>query len=297
MNIKYDITGELEGKPIKQVLKNHLGLSERLIKKLKYDSKILCNGTPVFVNHIVHQGDSIEVRVEFVEESEHVAPENIDIDIIFEDDCLIAINKQPDMVVHPTTGHQSGTVANALMHHFNRKGLSIKVRPVSRLDRDTSGVILFAKNQFVQDALIRQMAAKVFLKEYVGVVYGKMAQEQGTINLPIERKPGSIMLRQVSPQGAPSVTHYEVIDPLKDATFLRFRLETGRTHQIRVHCQAIGHPLVGDTLYCDIPSPYIGRQALHSLRTSFIHPASNSPIELFAAIPQDIQSLLEILKK
>ncbi|MCX7710376.1 MAG: RluA family pseudouridine synthase [Clostridia bacterium] len=297
MNLKYVIDESSTGKKMKHVLKYNLGLSERLIKKLKYDNKITCNNIPVFVNHTVSAGDVIEVFIEFVEESEDVIPENIPIDILYEDDSIIAINKQPNIVVHPTSSHLSGTIANAVMYHLQQKGLHLKIRPVSRLDRDTSGIILFAKNQFIQESLIRQMSDKTFYKEYIGVVTGIMKNQAGTIDLPIERKPGSIMLRQTSPSGSPSVTHYEVLEFLDDATYLKFHLETGRTHQIRVHCQAIRHPLVGDTLYSDIPSPYINRQALHSQRVSFIHPILKKQFELYAPLPKDISTLLEILKK
>lgn len=296
MNLKYIVDNSHAGKAVKTILKHELEISERLIKKLKYDGKILCNSAPVFVNAIVQAGDVIEVNIEFTEECDEVVPEEIEIDILYEDDYLIALNKQPNIVVHPTSSHPSGTVANAIMHHLLQKGICRKVRPVSRLDRDTTGIILFAKNQFVQEFLIRQMKDKTFFKEYIGVVMGNIPNEKGTIDLPIERKPGSIMLRHTAPTGVPSITHYEVLERLNGATLLKFKLETGRTHQIRVHCQAIGHPLMGDTLYSDIPTPLIDRQALHSQRASFLHPHSREPFELIAPMPADISNLLKQLR-
>lgn len=296
MNLKYIVDDSHAGKAVKTILKHELEISERLIKKLKYDGKILCNSVPVFVNAIVQAGDVIEVNIEFTEECDEVIPEEIEIDILYEDDYLIALNKQPNIVVHPTSSHPNGTVANAIMHHLLQKGICRKVRPVSRLDRDTTGIILFAKNQFVQEFLIRQMKDKTFSKEYIGVVMGNFPNEKGTIDLPIERKPGSIMLRHTTPTGDPSITHYEVLERLNGATLLKFKLETGRTHQIRVHCQAIGHPLVGDTLYSDIPTPLIDRQALHSQKACFMHPRSREPFELIAPIPADINNLLEQLR-
>lgn len=296
MNLKYIVDDSHAGKVLKTILKHELEISERLIKKLKYDGKILCNSVPVFVNTIVQSGDVIEVNIEFTEECDEVIPEKIEIDILYEDDYLIALNKQPNIVVHPTSSHPSGTVANAVMHHLLQKGICRKVRPVSRLDRDTTGIILFAKNQFVQEFLIRQMKDKIFSKEYIGVVVGNIPDEKGTINLPIERKPGSIMLRHTTPTGAPSITHYEVLARLNGATLLKFKLETGRTHQIRVHCQAIGHPLMGDTLYSNIPTPLIDRQALHSQRACFLHPHSRESFELIAPVPADINNLLEELR-
>lgn len=297
MNLKYTVDGPLDNKTIKQVLKSSLELSERLVKRLKYDNKIFCNLAPVHVNHIVKTGDLVEVHIDFSEECEDITPEEIDIDIIFEDEYLVIINKQPGIVVHPTCSHPSGTIANALMHHLVSKGEHMKIRPVSRLDRDTSGIIIFAKNQFVQEFLIRQMNDGTFQKMYIGVVNGIVKNQAGTIDLPIERKPGSIMLRQTSPNGSPSVTHYKTVEYLDDATFLEFILETGRTHQIRVHCQAVGHPLMGDSLYSDISTQHIGRQALHSLSVKFIHPFSKAAVEFTAPIPQDITNLLEILRK
>ncbi|HHW48448.1 MAG TPA: RluA family pseudouridine synthase [Clostridiaceae bacterium] len=298
MLLNYAIGPECEGKTVKHVLKNKLGLSERLIKKLKYSGKVFCNSVPVHVIAQVKSGDVISVSIDFDEENDNVIPEEIDLDIIYEDDCLIAVNKQADMVVHPTCNHPTGTVANGLIWHLNRQGVNKKIRPVSRLDRDTTGIIIFAKNEYVQEHLVRQMKNKTFLKEYIGVVHGIVENTRGTIDLPIERKPGSIMLRHISESGYAAITHYEVISYLTSATFLRFFLETGRTHQIRVHCQAIGHPLFGDTLYSDFnDSVLIKRQALHSYKASFLHPVTKNTIELSAPIPQDITQLLEILRK
>ncbi len=297
MRLTYCITQEDSGRKVEAILKYRLNLSNRFIKKLKYANRILCNSSPVHVNHVVKNGDVIDVLIDMQEEETDVAPENIPISVIYEDDSLIAVNKQAGIVVHPTSSHQSGTIANALAYHFKNKGEKRKIRPVSRLDRDTSGIIIFAKNQFVQEQLIQQMASKTFTKEYIGVVSGTVANKAGTIDLPIERKPGSIMERHISPSGAKAVTHYEVIEYLNDATCLRFFLETGRTHQIRVHCQAVGHPLIGDTLYSNRPSDLISRQALHSSRVSFIHPLTQKRIMLTAPLPQDIKDLMEILRK
>jgi 23S rRNA pseudouridine1911/1915/1917 synthase len=297
MVLKHTVASEDSGKTVKYILKARLMLSERLVKKLKYSSKILCNSIPVRVNEYVNEGARIEAHIDFIEESPDITPQDIGIEIIFEDDCMIAVNKQPNIVVHPTCSHPDATVANAVMYHMLKNGEFNKIRPVSRLDRDTSGVIIFAKNQFVQEALIRQMNSNGFKKEYLGVVHGTVNKTSGTINLPIERKPGSIMLRQVSPTGDISVTHYNVLEYLEGATYLKFILETGRTHQIRVHCQAIGHPLIGDTLYSDIITQMINRQALHSYKASFTHPLTNNEMVLTAPVPDDINSLLKILRQ
>lgn len=289
-------------KTVKQLLKGKMHLSERLVKKLKMTGKILLNSVPVHVNVKVSEGDILEAIVEPEEQNDDIVPEQMDLDIIYEDDCLIAINKPPDTVVHPTFGHFTGTVANGLMYYLHNKGIRTLIRPVSRLDRDTSGTIVFALNPFIQDNLIRQMRSNIYTKEYIGIVHGKLSDSSGKIELPIERAPGSIMLRHTTPDGAPSITHYELIEQFSDASYLKFRLETGRTHQIRVHCQAIGHPLLGDTLYQlpeyeDKNTGLIARQALHSFRTTFNHPVSGIPMILESKIPNDISSALEILRK
>lgn len=281
-------------------------MSGRLVKKTKFAGKILCNSIPVHIDLIVSEGDKIEVLVEFDEVNDEIIPQDIPIEIIYEDDNLIAVNKQPGIVVHPSSNHPSGTVANGLMLYYLNNDIRTRIRPISRLDRDTSGIILFAKNQFAQENLIRQMSSKTFTKEYTGIVTGIIEASSGTIDMPIDRKPDSIMLRHVSPEGAPSVTHYRVIEYLNNATLLRFLLETGRTHQIRVHCQAIGHPLIGDTLYPSLDPERaaadetvfpMSRQALHSSKTTFLHPITGKPVQLSAQLPADIQEALEILKK
>lgn len=318
LNLEYIVDKESSGKTVKYILKNRLQLSERLIKKLKYQSKILCNSHPVYVNAIVCEKDLIEVDVDFDESCTLTTPQDIPIDILYEDEFLIALNKQPGIVVHPTSSHYDGTLANAVSFHLQKKGIIKKVRPVIRLDRDTSGIIIFAKNPYSQEFLIRQMKDKTFVKEYIGIVHGAPDNDSGTIDLPIARKPGSIMLRHISTDGDPSITHYMVMEHLNEATCVKFRLETGRTHQIRVHCQAIGHPLIGDTLYpfadasdsssgnepditqkpfSSITPIILDRQALHSSRAAFLHPFTKKTLELTAPIPDDMKSTLEILRK
>jgi len=293
--LKYTVLPEDSEKKLKSILKSNMGLSERLIKRLKNNQKIFVNSCLTFVNHKVSSGEVVEVHIDFVETTDDIIPEDIPIDIIYEDEYLIALNKQPGIVVHPTCSHPSGTIANGVMLHYLNNKQHKKIRPVSRLDRDTSGVIVFAKNEFIQESLIKQMRENSYIKEYVGVVSGVVAKNSGTIDLPIARKPDSIMLRHISQDGVRAVTHYTVLKHLKDATFLRFHLETGRTHQIRVHCQAIGHPLIGDTLYSkpNADSQLIGRQALHSIETVFTHPVLNRQIRLTASIPHDIKNLID----
>jgi len=311
MDLKYTVTGTDEGKTVKYILKNRMGVSAKLIKKLKLTGQIYSNNAPVFVKDTVRENDEILIKLDFNEINEDIVPENIQIDILYEDECLLAINKPADTVVHPTWRHQSGTVANAVMYYLLNKGICTRIRPVSRLDRDTTGVIIFALNQYAQESLVRQMKSKTFIKEYIGIVKGIMENDKGVINLPIERKPDSIMLRHISETGSPSVTHYEVLKRFENATLLKFTLETGRTHQIRVHCQAVGHPLIGDTLYPYLqefsPGPggpgdfsrldeLIKRHALHSRKVIFNHPVSGEKCTITAPIPEDFKNALIFLK-
>lgn len=299
MILEHIVTAEETGKQVKYLLKNKLELSTRLINKLKTQQKILINDVAVKVNHIVGENDKLKVVLELEEENDYIEPQNIPIDIVYEDDCLLVLNKQAGIVVHPTCSHPDSTIANGIVYYLKQQGITKKVRPVSRLDRDTSGIIIFAKNQYVQEALIQQMHQNIFKKQYLGFVQGIPTSIRGTINMPIERKPDSIMLRHIADTGAPSITHYEVLEsfPHFNAALLLFKLETGRTHQIRVHCQAMGYPIYGDTLYSDIEDSLISRQALHSYKTKIVHPETQKEVIFTAPLPSDIEMVLEIMKK
>lgn len=298
MILEHIIDTSENGKVLKYILKGKMKLSERLVKKLKFQDKIYVNNQPVHVNYIVKENDHITVELDLEEECDYIEPQKIPIDIIFEDDCLLVLNKQPGIVVHPTCSHPDSTIANGIVYYLREKGIFKKVRPVSRLDRETSGIIIFAKNQFAQETLIKQMKSKEFEKEYLGIVQGIPTVTEGTINLPIDRKPDSIMLRHISETGAPSITHYEVLEsfPVHNASLLRFKLETGRTHQIRVHCQAMGFPIYGDTLYSENNGLLISRQALHSHVTKILHPESRNEVFFTAQLPSDMLKVLEIMR-
>ncbi len=299
MLIEYIVSKDDDGRLLKYVLKSSMNISTRLLNKLKAQNKISLNGVSVKVIEKVHEGDLVSVQLELEEENEDIIPQDIPLNIIYEDECLLVLNKQPGIVVHPTVYHPDGTIANGIVHYLRKRGIIKKVRPVSRLDRDTSGVIIFAKNQYAQEMLIQQMQQGHFEKHYIGVVHGIPNGKSGTIDLPIDRKPGSIMERHIASTGARAITHFEVEKTFfsHNAAKLRFKLETGRTHQIRVHSKAIGHPLFGDTLYSDICDTFISRQALHSNVTKIIHPITQKGLEFVAPCPDDINRLLEILSK
>ena len=171
---------------------------------------------------------------------------------------------------------------------LNLPGLNKRIRPVNRLDRDTTGVVLFAKNEYIQECLIKQMANNTFYKEYIAILDGKLENQKGIINAPISRKDGSIIERCIDENGSKAISHYELIDTKNNLSLVKFILETGRTHQIRLHSKHIGHPIIGDTLYGN-ESSLITRQALHCYKISFIHPISKNKLELVAPIPQDME--------
>jgi 23S rRNA pseudouridine1911/1915/1917 synthase len=297
MILEHTIDKNDSGKPVLFILKSRLQLSTKFINKLKLQNKIMINNIPVKTNYIVRENEVLKAELELEEDCDNIEPQDIPIDIIYEDDCLLVLNKQPGIVVHPTFNHPNSTIANGIVYYLKQKGISKKVRPVSRLDRETSGIIIFAKNQFAQDVLIQQMQDKIFEKEYLGIVQGIPTNKTGTINLPIDRKPESIMLRWISDTGAPSITHYEVLNSSQEynTAMLKFKLETGRTHQIRVHCQAMGFPIYGDTLYSDNKDFLIPRQALHSHTTKILHPQTKKEIIFNAELPDDIKGVLEIM--
>ena len=277
---------------INQILKQEFKISTRLLQKLIYNKYIYLNGVIADTRALVSVGDIITVNLDFEEESENIIPTQMDLDIIFEDDALLVLNKPAGIAVHPSILHYQDSLSNGVKYYFEKIGLHKKIRPVNRLDLNTSGIIVFAKNEYVQECLIRQMKENLFKKEYIAIVSGKLENSKGFINLPIARKPNSIIERCVSQDGQEAITDYEVLNTCNDFSILKCSLKTGRTHQIRVHMSTIGHPLLGDTLY-GTSSNLINRQALHSYKITFLHPINNEKIELTAKLPEDMKNLLK----
>ncbi len=281
-----------EDSTIKDVIIKEFDISSRLLRKLKLNKQIFCNGKVAWVNGIARVGDEIVVNVASEGEAENIKSEEGIIDVLYEDDSLLVLNKSGNMVVHPTCLHQSGTLANFVKYYFESKDEHIKLHFVNRLDRETSGVIVLSKNEYTQDILTKQMQSGLFTKEYIAIVYGIIKDDFGTIDLPIKREPDSIMTRMVADDGDRAVTHFEVINRMKDMTVIRLKLETGRTHQIRVHLKAIGHPILGDGLYSDRETDLIHRQALHSYKTCFVHPITKEKLEIVANLPSDMKEII-----
>lgn len=287
-----------EGRKIREYLKEEMGLSSRLIRGAAIDKRILVNNAPVKMNYVLKENDQIVINLN-KKESQNIEPEKIDIDIVYEDSEIIVVNKGPNMVVHPTKRYQSGTLANALLYYFKETNQDCIVRLVSRLDMDTSGLIIIAKNQYAHMELSKNMQDNEIEKRYLTLVHGHMEELEGTIDKPIYRPEIEGTLRRIiDERGQRSITHYKVVERLENADLVECLLETGRTHQIRVHLSSLGHPIYGDTLYgYEEDSELISRQALHAYGLNFKSPRSKKYLELRAELPNDIKNLLEELRK
>ena len=277
---------------VKELLKLKLQISDRLLDKLKKNKKIWLNSTPTFVDSRLKPFDIVEILIDFEEKSENIIPTQIDLNIIYEDEYYIVINKPSGIAIHPSILHYTDSLANGVKFYFEQKNIKKKIRPINRLDKDTSGIVIFAKNEYIQEFLVKEMKKNTFFKEYIAVCEGIFESKIGTINLPIGRKENSIIERCVCSDGDIAITHYNVLKSLKNTSVVHVTLETGRTHQIRVHLSNIGHPILGDTLYGN-PSSVINRQALHAYKVKFIHPITGLNVEYIATIPSDIKSIIK----
>lgn len=277
---------------VKEVLKAEFSMSDRLLLKLKKLDRIYLNGDVTSVNHLVLENDLIECYLDYEEDNSNIVPIEMPLNIIYEDEAYIVVNKPAGIPVHPSMDHYTDSLSNGIAFYFNQIGLKKKIRPVNRLDKDTSGIVIFAKNEYIQECLVRQMKSKEFIKKYIAVVTGSLDNLEGTINAPIARKEGSIIERCVSETGDIAITHYKVLKRKPNFDIVECILETGRTHQIRVHFAYLGHSLLSDTLY-GTSSSLINRQALHAYEVEFTHPLSKKKVKYIATVPEDLNKLME----
>lgn len=278
---------------LEEYLKEFLHYSARKRQRLtRSKNGLLINGRKTFLHCPLKENDLITLRI--LPDTEYgVKPEPGSVDILYEDNFLMVLNKPPFQLVHPTGNTADKTLANHLAYTLQQKQLLYTIRPVHRLDRDTSGCVLFAKTAHAQTLLQAQLRDNRLKRTYNAVISGQIEPAAGTIDVAIGKVPGAPNRRMVSMSGDCAVTHYRTLQVLKNGfSFLEITLETGRTHQIRIHLAHLSHPIVGDKMY-GRRSPFIARQALHATKVTFLDLATGQPISVLAPLPPDIQKLLE----
>lgn len=294
---KHTVTEKDDGLQVKDIMRLYFDFSSRLRNKIKREKLVTLNGETAEGWYSVSTGDT--VKISLPDEKSCFEPQDIPVYPVFEDKDILILNKQPGLIVHPTKGHPSGTVANALMNYMEKTGQSFKIRFVNRLDMDTSGLLVVAKNAYCQNEYTRQMKENIVKKRYIAILKGIIKEDSGKIDMPIGRPDPEDVRRGVMEGGLPSVTHFSVIERyIKSGyTLVELILETGRTHQIRVHMSHTGHPVLGDWLYGGENVLLIERQALHAAGLSFIHPITKEQLNITAPVPTDMMKVLERLRK
>ncbi|MBV7503804.1 RluA family pseudouridine synthase [Bacillus sp. sid0103] len=262
------------------------------------EGNITVNGQRIKTNYKCNLNDQIEITIPDPEELD-VVPEDLNLDIYYEDSDVLVVNKPSGMVVHPAPGHMSGTLVNGLMFHCkDLSGINGVLRPgiVHRIDKDTSGLLMVAKNDLAHESLVNQLVAKTVTRKYKAIVHGVIPHDFGTVDAPLGRDTKDRQSMTVVDHGKHAVTHFHVIERFKDFTFVECQLETGRTHQIRVHMKYIGYPLAGDPKYGPKKTLDIDGQALHAGVLGFNHPRTNEYLEFEAPLPEDIEAVLTQLR-
>lgn len=300
--IEYIVKTEEDGLTVRGIMVLALKLSSREITRCKQfeDGVMLRNADdgefkPVWLKDTVRAGDILKIKIyEDVDNSGDVIPSDEPIDIVYEDEDLVLINKPGDMVVHPSYAHHIDSLSNALAGYYRRTGQNHVIRTIGRLDRETSGLLIFAKNRHAAAILSNQKGNMSRRKEYLALVSGVMEQEQGTIDAPIGQEEGVRMIRKVMDSGKEAVTHYKLVRQFEDYALVKLHLDTGRTHQIRVHMSYIGHPLLGDNLYGkEIPDNHgMTRAALHAAHLEFKQPITGEELAFDADLPPDMAGLI-----
>ena len=275
--------------------------SRSFLKKLLDDGNILVNDKKAKPSLKIASGDRIDITIPSIASVE-IEPENIPLDIVYEDEDIIIVNKPKGMVVHPAPGHYSGTLVNGLMYHFkdSLSGINGELRPgiVHRIDMDTTGLLVVCKNDAAHNFLSEQLAVHSITRKYYCIVHNRFKEEEGTVDAPIGRNPKDRKMMAVDRKnGKRAVTHYRVLENFDKYSFIECQLETGRTHQIRVHMASISHPLLGDNVYCNARCPFeLEGQTLHAGVLGFIHPRTGKYMEFSAPLPEYFEKILNILR-
>lgn len=290
--MKWIIEKNDEGKLLRDFLRNTQGFSRRILKSLIYDGgKLLVNNQQVDLRYIIQAGDKVVLEFPPELKGNHMHPEAIPLDIVYEDESLLIINKPAGVATIPSMNHHTGTIANAVLYHYEKHHIPYTVHVVTRLDRDTSGLLLIAKHRYSHSLLSSSQKKGKVNRKYFAVVEGIPSPTQGIIDANIGRKEGSIIERTVRDDGQQALTHYKVIQKAGSHALVAVQLETGRTHQIRVHFSHIGHPLLGDDLYGGKKTT-IERQALHCYSLSFEHPITKKNMTFEVKLPDDMKQIL-----
>lgn len=273
--------------------------SRSFFQNLIKEGSVTINGKPIKPNYKVSSGDEVEIRLPVPTEMT-LEPENIELDIVYQDDDIVVVNKPQGMVVHPAPGNYTGTLVNALLYHVKTlSGINEDTRPgiVHRIDKDTSGLLVVAKNDRSHVELAKQLKEKKVLRQYYALVINNINSDNGTVDAPIGRHPVNRKKMAVVSSGRNAVTHYKVIERFGQYTLIEAQLETGRTHQIRVHMAHIGHPVVGDPVYGPAKQKFtLNGQTLHARRLGLVHPSTGQYMEFQAPIPEYFEKLLKILR-
>lgn len=299
---RFQVLEEWEGTRVDKFLSSNLDfLSRSYIQKIIREQKVTVGGKAVKANYMLRVEDEIEFCLPPSIEPE-ILPQNIPLDILYEDGDIIVINKPKGMVVHPSAGHYSNTLVNALLFHCrdSLSGINGVMRPgiVHRIDKDTTGSIIACKNDFAHESIAAQLKEHSIVRRYRAICMGRLKEDEYTINAPIGRHPIERKKMAVNERnGKAAITHIKILERLKDATYIECRLETGRTHQIRVHLSSLGHPLLGDEVYGDSKNKYrLQGQTLHAYLLGFCHPRDRHYIETLAPIPEYMEELLRKLR-
>ena len=294
------ITQEFVGKRIDKIISIEEDISRTTVQRLIEESKILLNGKKTKPSYIVQLDDEIVIFEDEPKET-NLKPEDIPLDIIYEDDDILVVNKQKGLVVHPGNGNPNGTLVNAVMAHCKEglSGIGGEIRPgiVHRIDKDTSGLLIIAKNDKAHINLSEQIKNHEVKKTYIALVRGRMKENQATIDMPIARSQKDRTKMAVSRNGKNAVTHIKVLQKFDEYTLLEVNIETGRTHQIRVHLSQIGYPIVGDMVYSNGKNPFgVVGQMLHSSKLEFVHPITGEKMKLEAELPKYFEEVLEKIR-
>lgn len=288
----YKIDDAYDGYKIGDFLRKHLYSRQLIIHLKKTEQGILLNNTWAYINDLLHTNDVLTIQIIEESSSDNIVPVKMELDIVYEDEDIVIINKASNTPIHPSMNNYDNSLANGLAYYYESQNLPFVFRCVNRLDKDTSGLVLLAKNMYSSCILSEMVRNREIHREYLALVEGKL-NDNGTIDAPVARKEGSVIERCIDfDHGQTAITHYSRLDYKNDFSLASIVLETGRTHQIRVHMKYIGHPLPGDFIYNPVFT-HINRQALHSHKLSFVHPITKEAMAFVSPLPQDMKKLIE----